>query len=98
MARQGKRWSGAAFFLQSLPTAPENGFRFGLTASRKVGGAVVRNRAKRRLREMVRAQMLRQPLRGHDVVIIAKTAAATHDFAAMQADFERGLRKLGVLT
>jgi ribonuclease P protein component len=69
--------------------------RFGLTASRKVGNAPARNRARRRLREMVRAF---GPLPdGFDVVLIAKTIEKERDFALMRADFLKGLKETGVL-
>lgn len=95
IARNGKRWTGSAFILQALKT-DSDGFRLGLTASRKVGNAVVRNRAKRRIREMVRLFLKSRTLSGFDLVIICKTAAATHDFSAMAADFEKGLIALKV--
>lgn len=96
IARQGRRWSGPAFIMQILYTTEDAGFRLGLTASRKVGNAVTRNRAKRRLREMVRLFTKTKNLSGFDLVLIAKTAAATHDFAAMHRDFETGLAALKV--
>lgn len=102
MARTAKRWSGSCFTLQARKTTPGQPLRYGLTASRKVGNAVVRNRAKRRFREVLRAEAKRcaaagQPLAGHDIVIIARTCAASCDFAALQADFTRGLQHLGLL-
>lgn len=98
IARQGKRWKGPAFIMQILQTAEESSFRLGLTASRKVGNAVIRNRAKRRLRETVRLYLQTKTLAGFDMVLIAKTAAASHDFALMQKDFEAGMRALKVLS
>ncbi|HYD19703.1 MAG TPA: ribonuclease P protein component [Patescibacteria group bacterium] len=97
IARQGRRWSGSAFIMQLLKTDDGSPFRLGLTASRKVGNAVIRNRAKRRLRELVRLQLKLRALAGFDLVIVAKTAAANHDFTAMNTDFETGLRALKVL-
>ena len=82
--------------LQVVKTQPDAPFRFGLTASRKVGGAVIRNRAKRRLREMVRHISKTYALSGADIVLIARPAAASHPFAAMQNDFLKALRALEV--
>ena len=96
IARQGKRWSGPAFIMQILKTTEAGPFRLGLTASKKVGNAVIRNRAKRRLREMVRLFLKTKTLAGFDMVLIAKTAAATHDFALMNIEFENGLQALKV--
>jgi ribonuclease P protein component len=95
-AREGRKWTGTAFVMQVLKTDSTQPFRLGLTASRRVGGAVQRNRAKRRLREMTRAHLRAQNLSGCDIVLIAKTAAITMDFAAMGAEFKTGLSKLGI--
>ncbi len=96
IARQGRRWSGPAFIMQILYTTEGETFRLGLTASKKVGNAVIRNRAKRRLREMVRLFVKQKTLKGFDMVLIAKTAAASHDFAAMNEEFICGLGALKV--
>ena len=97
IARQGRRWSGPAFIMQILKTEEGAQFRLGLTASRKVGNAIVRNRAKRRLREMVRLFLKAQKLAGFDLVLIAKTAAASQEFSLMEGEFRRGLEALKVL-
>lgn len=103
IARNARRWTGSCFVLLSRTSAdPAAPFRFGLTASRKVGNAVVRNRAKRRLREVVRATAKQAlatgaPLQGYDVVIIARTACTTIDYALLQNEFVRGLKHLGIL-
>jgi ribonuclease P protein component len=96
VARLGKRWSAPAFIIQVLIKEPATPFRLGLTASRKVGNAVVRNRAKRRLREMIRTFGTLPT--GVDLVLIAKTAAAEHDFLLMKGDFMRGLQSLGIIS
>ncbi|MCA1906681.1 MAG: ribonuclease P protein component [Desulfarculus sp.] len=56
--------------------------RLGLTVSRRVGGAVVRNRIKRRLREIFRRAGADLP-RGIDLVAVARPEAAGLDFAAL---------------
>lgn len=80
--------------MQVLKTGQDDPFRLGLTVSRKVGNAVVRNRVKRRLREVVRAAGVS---RGHDIVLIGRTEAASRNFALLKEDFMNGLGKLGVL-
>ena len=97
IARSGKRWSCDSFLIQAVKGGEGVPLRYGLTASRKTGNAVVRNRAKRRLREMVRLTCRAQDIGNAEIVLIAKPAAAQHDFAAMKQDFLRGLRALGVL-
>lgn len=96
IAGKGKRWSCSSFILQTLRCDDAAPFRFGLTASRKVGNAVTRNRAKRRLREIVRLYCRDKSITGWEIVLIAKTAAASADFAQMQADFEKGLKAAGI--
>lgn len=96
LSRSGKRWVGPAFIMQTVRTEAGSPFQLGLTASRKVGNAVTRNRAKRRLREAVRTWPGLSHLSALDVVLIAKTAAATCDFLVLQNDFERGLAAAGI--
>ena len=62
--------------------------RLGLTVSRKVGGAPTRNRVKRRLREIFRRHKTAFPEQ-QDVVIIARRAAATATFQALEAQVLR---------
>ena len=70
--------------------------RFGLSTGRTLGGAVVRNRVRRRLREVLRAMAPSfQP--GWDVLIIARPGLVTADFATVAAVVERLLRRGGVL-
>lgn len=69
--------------------------RVGFTCSKKVGNAVARNRAKRRLREIARLALPTLGQRGNDYVLIGrKGATATLPFAQLQADFARALTKL----
>ena len=69
------------------------GSRVGLTVSRKVGGAVVRNQVKRWLREAVRHE--RAELVGDwDVVLIARPSAATAGAVRLRAQVRRALRRI----
>ena len=70
--------------------------RIGFTASRKVGIAVDRNRARRRLRAAVDEVMPLHAALGHDYVVIARAATVQRPFAALVGDLEAALRRLGV--
>ena len=71
--------------------APPSGCRVGFTASRKVGGAVERNRAKRRLRAAAATILPLLGRKGHDYVLIAKTATLSRPYAALVADLTKAL-------
>ena len=67
--------------------------RVGITVSTKLGCAVKRNRARRRLRELFR---LAQPKmkQGYDVILVARTRAVTVAHEKLKADFDRALSEL----
>jgi ribonuclease P protein component len=85
---QAARWSTAA-----LPEG--EAARVGFTASRKVGMAVERNRARRRLKAAVQQLMPLHAAPGHDYVLIARPATIRRPFAALLGDLEMALRQLG---
>ncbi|HEY1632527.1 MAG TPA: ribonuclease P protein component [Rhizomicrobium sp.] len=94
-AARGIRQSRGALTLETCPT-PEpvlkpDGLRVGFTASRKVGNAVARNRAKRRLRAAAAALLPLFGLPGHDYVLVARTATLTRPFSALQEDLKAAL-------
>jgi len=68
--------------------------RLGIVASRRIGGAVVRNRAKRRLRDVFRRRVTRAGDHGLDVVAIAKADLVRAPFDVVQSDFLAALAKL----
>ena len=70
--------------------------RVGYTASRKVGNAVARNRARRRLRAAVAAVLPRAQGRT-DYVVIARKGTLTRPFPALTGDLETALRRLNAL-
>ena len=86
--RRGKR----LVILKDRSISPER-LRVGYTVSKRVGNAVVRNRVKRRLKEIVRALgALLEP--GWDYVVIARPQAASADYRSLLKDFECQLRGL----
>lgn len=91
---RGRRVSGRHMTLLALPNTLGVD-RLGVIASRRLGGAVTRNRAKRRVREMFR---LAEPDRGQaqplDIVVIPKRELTTGLFATVQSEFHAAIRKL----
>jgi len=67
--------------------------RFGMAVSRKVGNAVVRNRVKRRLRDVFRHHQDELP-GPWDVVFIARGSAADADLPALRRDVLKALRRI----
>ena len=68
--------------------------RVGFTATRKLGNAVVRNRVKRRLREVARRDLARRARPGCDYVLIGRPASATRPFADLEHDLNSALNRL----
>ncbi len=87
--RLGKSWSNRLLVLRAVPNGREMS-RCGLSVSKRLGGAVVRNRVKRRLREVCRATCL-EP--GWDLVVIARSPAAEADFQTLEAAFRDVAKK-----
>ena len=85
--RAGKRRSSSHFTVffraNQLPDS-----RFGFSIKKALGGAVVRNRIRRRLREIVRCHRMEIPA-GWDIVIHPKSNVAKAAFATLTADFLR---------
>ena len=74
--------------------AVEGGFRVGFTASRRVGTAVARNRARRRLRAAVDKVMPSRAQPGHDYVVIARRETLDRPFAELVGDLESALDRV----
>lgn len=84
---QGRRWIGRYMVLW-LREAPDACLRLGTVSSRKVGGAVQRNRARRKIRTAWRLNLYR--FTGNwDVVIVARKSVVTADQAAVESELLR---------
>ncbi|MBS0564034.1 MAG: ribonuclease P protein component [Proteobacteria bacterium] len=102
-AAQARRQGTAGFLLQARARregedGAEDGaglIRVGFTCSKKVGNSVIRNRAKRRLREIARAVLPRDGRPGWDYVLVGRPeATVSRDFAQMLADLARALAQV----
>jgi ribonuclease P protein component len=82
--------------LQAFPEPAGGAMRVGFTASRKVGNAVVRNRARRRLRAAAAQVLPDHAAMGHDYVVIARQETLDRNYADLLADLTAGLKRLGV--
>ena len=94
-AARGRSQGTTAFHLQARDRGDGEPPRVGFTCSKKVGNAVARNRAKRRLREIARLELPKHGRDGWDYVLIGrKEVTARHDFAAMREDLVRALKQV----
>lgn len=108
--RGGRRWSSPAFAIEMKAREPgkdsvsaagtvsgagsASTARFGFTATKKLGNAVIRNRIRRRLKEAVRIVAPGRARDGCDYVVIAREAAASQPFAALERDLIAALGRL----
>ncbi|MGB7373031.1 ribonuclease P protein component [Pontixanthobacter sp.] len=90
-ANQGLRAARPAFVLLASPNGGK-GVRFGITVTKRIGNAVVRNRIKRRFRELLRDALPKEGLPDHDHILIGRDAALRRDFAIMRKDLGFALR------
>jgi ribonuclease P protein component len=93
--RAGSRWATPAFVLEARRRGgPAAGARFGFTVSKQVGGAVERNRIRRRLKAAVRDVLLEHARGDFDYVLIARRAALDAIFASLVSDLVNALERV----
>ncbi|WJL94201.1 ribonuclease P protein component [Microbacterium sp. ET2] len=92
VVRRGRRCAGAHTVTYSMRAADADAPRFGFIVSRQVGGAVVRNTVRRRLKAVC-AEALPDVDEGRDIVIRALPSAATATFADLRAEVTRCLSR-----
>jgi len=68
--------------------------RVGFTVTKKIGGAVVRNRMKRRLRALAREMLPAGGIAGADHVLIGRAGGIERDFAKLRGELARALEQL----
>ena len=97
VARGGRKAVAPGLVLQvrRAAEAGSTGVRVGFTVSRKVGGAVARNRARRRLRAVAEQVLAERALPGRDYVLIGRAATVARPYEALVRDMETVLRRIG---
>jgi len=94
--KKGYRLAGKYLIVFVCPNQlPRN--RFGIVTSKKIGNAVVRNRAKRQLRAIIRKNAATQMPPGNDVVVVARYNIKEAIFAVLEKDLLRLLKKAVLL-
>lgn len=97
LSSQGRKFVTRSMVILTMNQTPhlsESPCRLGFTTTRKLGGAVIRNRIRRRLREAARMVFTAQGKQGHDYVIIARPAALDRAFDELQNDMRFALKHL----
>ncbi|MFW6042605.1 MAG: ribonuclease P protein component [Chloroflexota bacterium] len=93
--RHGRRWRHPLLLLFTATNSQETS-RFAISASRRVGKAVVRNKARRRVREAIRTQLPRmQP--GYDCVFVVRDSLPAASFADVNSAVCQLLQQAGLL-
>lgn len=91
-AAKGRRWNAEAATVQASPADPtRDETRIGFTLTKKVGGAVVRNRARRRLKEAVRLSPDLPVEPGRDYVIIGRVQALRLPFDLLRRELAEAI-------
>lgn len=91
-ANRGVRVARPGFVLLAHPNGGL-GKRFGVTVTKKIGNAVVRNRMKRRFRELLRAALPSSGLADHDHVLIGREGGVERDFALLGEELAAALAR-----
>src|SRR5580698_6433063 len=83
MASRGRKIAKPGFVIQVCTSETAAPLRVGYTATKKIGNAVARNRARRRLKEAARLTLAGRALQGVELVLICRQETATTPFAKL---------------
>lgn len=102
IAAQGRKFSTPGLVLQAMSASTlsdvaASDIRLGFTCSRKVGNAVARNRARRRLQAAARELMPEAAQSGYDYVLIGRTETIERPYALLLQDLRTALKRVGAL-
>lgn len=94
-ANRGRRAPMPGFVLLVRERADgDPAMRYGITVTKKIGGAVIRNRMKRRFRVLARELLPVHGVPGADHVLIGRSDGIERDFTLLRAELEKALRKV----
>ncbi len=93
-ARRGRTSRTSGFLLVRHERGDDGPARVGFTVTKKMGGAVTRNRMKRRLREAIRAHFEERAIPGSDYIVIAHRGALSLPFKRLLDDMAQALLTL----
>jgi len=91
-ANRGLRVARPGFVLLARPNGGE-GVRYGITVTKKIGNAVVRNRMKRRFRELLRAALPEHGLPDHDHILIGREGGIERDYGQLAGELDIALQR-----
>lgn len=107
VAAANRRWTTPGLVLQARPYLSSShdktdmpaaaGLRVGFTATKKIGNAVKRNRARRRLRAAVDEVLRNSNAAGADLVVVARQGTIARPYSDLKSDLTAALRRLGIV-
>tara|TARA_B100000678_G_scaffold261812_1_gene243554 strand:+ start:30 stop:398 length:369 start_codon:yes stop_codon:yes gene_type:complete len=93
-ASRGRYIETSSLFLQKIKRDDKKGPRYGVTASKKIGIAVERNRAKRRIRHAIKEVLPKYGKNGYDYVVVARIKINKVSWKTILNDLERAFREI----
>ncbi|HUD50675.1 ribonuclease P protein component [Parvibaculum sp.] len=93
-AAGGRKWAATGLVLQALDRADETEPRVGFTVTKKVGGAVVRNRARRRLKAAASEILPVAAKQGYDYVLVGRASTLTRAWPDLLDDLRAAMTKV----
>ncbi len=97
VAKEGQKWVSDTVIVQSVQTHGDE-VKFGYTATKKVGNAVIRNRSKRRLRAAVDELLKSENIKPANIVLIARDKTATCKWNDLIKNLRWCLKRLNTLS
>ena len=94
LASRARKLARPGFVMQVARSGGEKPFRVGYTATKKIGNAVARNRARRRLKEAARLTFAAAPLDGFEMVLVCRKETAGLPFNTLCANLQTALAEV----